>query len=141
MGERRANRERDPGRSKFDDPGYAQIGCLLAIAGGLVGDVIATVALLVVHPTWLVPSTLEVPDGTIGWVVGALASLLIGWVVALGIAVLIGPFAAVGLGRLLELAPRLEPLAEPAFIVTAAVAPAFIAATSLWLLASVNAPR
>jgi hypothetical protein len=118
MGERRANRERDPGRSKFDDPGYAQVGCVLAIAGGLIGEVIATVALFVVHPTWVVPSSLEVPGGTIGWVVAVLASLLIGWVVALRIAVLVGPFAAVGLGRLLELAPRLEPLAEPAFIVT-----------------------
>ena len=81
------------------------------------------------------------PRRDIGWVVAVLVSLLIGWVVALGIAVLVGPFAAVGLGRLLELAPRLEPLAEPAFAMTAAVAPAVIAAVSLWLLASVNAPR
>ena len=123
MGKPRASRERNPKRSRFD------------------GDVIGTIALFLVHPSWLASAARDGPGATVGWVAAVLVGLLIGWAVASGIAVLVGPFVAVGVGRSLEMVPRLEPLVEPAFVVAAVAAPAIIAAVSLWVLASGNAPR
>ena len=113
------------------DPGPGQIGCAFAFVGALLGDLIATVALVIVHPDEVFPNG---PDLTT-----ALIALAIGWVVAFGLAVIISAIVVgVGLtwvvGRLTGRGRQPLPLLAAAWLVASMV----IAGTALWILAGSN---
>ncbi len=113
------------------DPGTGQIGCAFAVVGALVGDLIATVVLVIVHPDEIFPNG---PDLTT-----ALIALGIGWVVAFGLAVIVSVIVVgIGLtrvvGRLTARAREPLPLVAAAWLVCAMV----IAGTALWILAGSN---
>lgn len=110
------------------DPGSAQIGCAFAVVGALAGNLIATVALVIVHPDEIFPNG---PDLTT-----ALIALGIGWVVAFGLAVIISALViGVGLtwivGRLTGRGREPLPFIAAASLVAAMV----VAAMALWILA------
>lgn len=113
------------------DAGYSQVGCVLALVSALIGDLLGTAALVVFHSEWLFRE-----GDPIGEIVGGLVT---GWVVALIIAVVGGLFViGVGLMSVIERIPRLARESPGIYIVLMMIAPAAIAAISLWWLASVN---
>jgi hypothetical protein len=110
------------------DPGSLQIGCALAFVGAVLGDLIATVVLVIVHPDEVFLSGVDLTT--------AIIALAIGWVVAVGIAVIISAIViGVGLtsvvGRLARQHREPLPLLAAAWLVGSMT----IAGAALWLLA------
>lgn len=110
------------------DPGPVQIGCAFALVGAVLGDLVATVVLVIVHPDELFPSGVDPTT--------ALVALAIGWVVAFGLAVIISAIV-VGVGltlvvdRLTGRGREPQPLVAAAWLVGSMV----VAGASLWILA------
>jgi hypothetical protein len=110
------------------DPGYAQAGFLIAGLGGLIGNGMATVALVLSHPDWI-------DRGGAG---AAVVGLAIGWFVALVIAVVAGFIVAVAITSVFDRSQRTERHSVPLYYVALFSVPLVVAAATLWLLASVN---
>jgi hypothetical protein len=111
------------------DSGEFRVGFVAGLLGGIIGDAVATGALILLHPDWLF-GTGE-PLGRI------LAGLAIGWAVALAIAVIAG----LVLVRLMSMRAGDDPASSPTAslnVVLIFVLPAVIAAGALWLFASVD---
>jgi hypothetical protein len=113
------------------DAGNFQIGCIVAVVSALVGNALATVALLLLHPAWLFGQA-----EPIGAIVGGLVG---GWVVAFVVAV-VGSLLVVGVGvmSLIERVPRLSRVSADIFFGLMIVVPAVVAAITLWSTASAN---
>ncbi len=110
------------------DPGSAQIGCAFAVVGALLGNLVATVVLVLVHPDEIFPNG---PDLTTAFI-----ALAIGWVVAWTLAVIISALV-IGVG-LTWVVARLtgrgrEPM--PFLAVASLVAAMIVAGMALWILA------
>ena len=113
------------------DPGYAEVGCLVAPASAFAGALTATVALLILQPHWL----FRPGDGVVTSIIG----LAIGWAVTLAIAAILSLlFVGVGVMSVVERIPRLRRSAADIYLVLMVVLPAPIAAVALWLTASAN---
>lgn len=111
------------------DSGEFRVGCVAGILSGIIGNAVATGALILVHPDWLFGS--GEPLGRI------IAGLAIGWAVALVIAVIAGMV----LVRLMSMRAgddRASSRSAAFHVVVVFVVPAVIAACALWLFASVD---
>lgn len=107
------------------DPGYFQVGCVVALVSALLGDVVGTAALLVLHPDWLFRTGDAISTSVSG--------LVVVWVVALVLSVIASLFlVGIGLMSILERVPRLSRSSPNIFIGLMLVVPATIAATILW---------
>ena len=104
-----------------------KIGCAIGGMSGLVGVAIGTVALLVLRPDWVAS-----PGTGFGAIV---AGLLGGWAVALASAVVAGLILVAVMSALERARGRAPTRLNVALIF---VAPAAVAAITLWLAASVN---
>jgi hypothetical protein len=112
------------------DGGYGQVGCVLAIVAGLVGNALGTAALVAFHYDWIARSGSAPLTNVI--------SLVIGWIVSLVAAVVAGPIAAEMLSSLLDRSPRTDKYAVNVFFAGTIVLSMAVAGGALWLLASVN---
>lgn len=111
------------------DPGEAQVGCVVGLLSGVIGDAVGTAALLVLHPDWLFGDGESI--ATIA------AGLVPGWAVALVVAVI----ASLVLVRLMSAIAGDSPVrgfAQQLNVVLIFVVPAVLAAGTFWWLASVN---
>ncbi|MEP6639747.1 MAG: hypothetical protein ABJC39_10400 [Chloroflexota bacterium] len=113
------------------DAGFFQVGCVVALLSAVVGDVVGTAALLVLHPEWLFRE-----GDAIATIVGGLVT---GWLVALVVAIIASLIVVgVGLMSLIERMPRLSRSSGDIFLVLMIFVPAVIAAITLWFTASLN---
>jgi hypothetical protein len=113
----------EPGSGEF------RVGCVAGLLSGIIGNAVATAALIILHPDWLFGT--GDPLGRI------IAGLAIGWAGALVIAVI----ASLVLIRLISLRAGDAPASSrtAAFnVVVIYVVPAAVAAGAFWLFASVN---
>ena len=94
---------------------------------GLVGVGVGTVALLLLHPTWIARE--GDPLGTV------VTGLVIGWVVAIAVAILANVILVSVMSALERARGRAPTRLNVALIF---VVPAAVAAVTLWLAASVN---
>jgi hypothetical protein len=118
-------------KAENDDPGSIQIGCAFAFVGAVLGNVVATIALVIIHPDEVFPSGNDVTT--------AFIALAIGWVVALGLAVVISTLV-IGLGLSWVVGHLTHQARDPLPLLAGAglVAAMVVAATALWILAGIT---